>query len=76
MLVSVYIRKSDEEKWRNLENKTAAISKLLNANTSSTNTISTPKIKKELLKIDGVSVASEAECPRHHVPYKICEQRH
>ncbi len=30
MLVSVYIRKADEDKWRELPNKTEAISKLLN----------------------------------------------
>lgn len=30
MLVSVYIRKADEDKWRKLPNKTEAISKLLN----------------------------------------------
>lgn len=30
MLVSVYIRKADEDKWRRLPNKTEAISKLLN----------------------------------------------
>lgn len=30
MLVSVYIRKADEEKWRKLPNKSDAISKMLN----------------------------------------------
>jgi hypothetical protein len=33
MLVSVYIRKSDENKWKALENKTQAISDLLNRGT-------------------------------------------
>lgn len=35
MIVSLYIRKADEQKWKQLQNKTALISDLLNANSIS-----------------------------------------
>ena len=37
MIVSLYIRKADEQKWKQLQNKTALISDLLNANSISNN---------------------------------------
>lgn len=59
------------------------IRKNLGSNIEVVKTQPIPIIKKvekkpvsELLKINGVKVASEAECPRHHVPYRVCEQRH
>lgn len=39
MLVSVYIRKADVDKWKALQNKTQAISDLLNGTTTNTNSI-------------------------------------
>lgn len=39
MLVSVYIRKSDEDRWRKLPKKTEAIHKMLHNTNTNTNTI-------------------------------------
>lgn len=33
-------------------------------------------ISKSRLIIKGMVRASEMECPRHHVPFKVCEYKH
>lgn len=51
MLVSVYIRKQDEELWRKLPNKTEAVSRLLNSSSGDTIKL---QVSRKPLKTDMV----------------------
>ena len=68
---NVWIRKEDYDAWRALENKAEFIHAALNSSNKQ------PAVKQPpIVNVPGVISADELECPRHHVPFKNCEDKH